>query len=70
MGTMPMSQNTARTYARILTRFVEYLFIYAVYTLIFVLATMTVIADICGAANRSWLVRGTPILHKTRRSLP
>lgn len=53
---MTFSPATARVYARILARFVEYMFVYIIYVLMFLLNGMATIADISDSANGSWMV--------------
>jgi hypothetical protein len=53
---MTFSPQTARVYARILVRFIEYMFVYAIYVLLFLLNGFVSIAEFANSVNGSWMV--------------
>lgn len=51
-----MSERTARLYTRILTRFLEFVYIYIVYCLLTFFMSCVFIADVVHEADSGWLV--------------
>lgn len=55
-----VSDKTARMYARVLSRFAEYMYIYLIYMLLYLLTAMCTAVEIAGAMNTAWLVCSIP----------
>lgn len=65
-----ISDKTARIYARVLTRFAEFMYIYMVYMLLYFFLALLTIVDSTDAANVSWLVCGLLYVVQLSCSLP